>query len=144
MSLLPAPSAAPTSVDVSSTSNSITVQWGAVDCIDRNGDITGYSVRYGVQGSGTQTVNVSGGGATQTTISELMASTTYSIEVAAVNSAGTGNYSDPLTAETPESKCAYLQVLWNEMNIYLTCSHYRCVPQSEWRQLHQPWLCGDQ
>ena len=32
----------------------------------------------------------SGGGATMTTISGLMASTTYSIEVAAVNSAGTG------------------------------------------------------
>ena len=94
------------------TSSSITVQWGAVDCIHRNGDITGYSVRYGVQGSGsTQTVSVSGGGATQTTISGLMPSTTYSIEVAAVNSAGTGVYSDPMTAETPESKYAYLQVL---------------------------------
>ena len=77
------------------TSSSITVQWEAVDCIHRNGDITGYSVRYGVQGSGsTQTVSVSGGGATQTTISGLTPSTTYSIEVAAVNSAGTGMYSD--------------------------------------------------
>ena len=142
----PAPSAAPTSVSVSEvTSSSITVQWGAVDCIHRNGDITGYSVRYGVQGNGsTQTVSVSGGGATMTTMSGLTASTTYSIEVAAVNSAGTGVYSDPMTAETPESKCAYLHVLWNEMNIYLICSHYRCVPQSEWRQHPQPWLCGDQ
>ena len=92
----PVPSAAPTSVSVSEvTSSSITVQWGAVDCIHRNGDITGYSVRYGVQGSvSTQTVSVSGGGAMQTTISGLMPSTTYSIEVAAVNSAGTGMYSD--------------------------------------------------
>ena len=95
MSFLPAPSAAPTSVSVSEvTSTSITVQWGAVDCIHRNGDITGYSVRYGVQGSGsTQTVSVSGGGATMTTISGLMASTTFSIDVAAVNSAGTGMHS---------------------------------------------------
>ena len=146
MILPPAPSAAPTTVSVSGvTSSSITVQWGAVNCIHRNGDITGYSVRYGVQGSGsTQTVSVSGGGATMTTIYGLMASTIYSIEVAAVNNAGTGDYSDPMTAETPESKCVYLQVLWNEMNIYLICSHYRCVPQSEWRQHPQPWLCGDQ
>ena len=102
----PAPSAVPTSVSVSEvTSSSITLQWGAVNCIHRNGDITGYSVRYGVQGSGsTQTESVSGGGATITTISGLMASTTYSIEVAAVNSAGTGDYSDPITAETPESR----------------------------------------
>ena len=91
-----APSSAPTSVSASSTSNSITVQWGAVDCIHRNGDITGYSVRYGVQGSGsTQTETVSGGGATMTIISGLMVSTNYSIEVAAVNSAGTGVDSDP-------------------------------------------------
>ena len=79
------------------TSSSITVQWGAVDCIHRNGDITGYSVRYEAQGSGsTQTVSVSGGGATVTTISGLTASTQYSIEVAAVNSADTGVYSDAI------------------------------------------------
>ena len=97
----PAPSAAPSDVSATSTSSSITVQWGAVDCIHRNGDITGYSVRYGVQGNGsTQTVNVSGGDATMTTISGLMASTNYSIEVAAVNNAGTGNYSDAVISET--------------------------------------------
>ena len=84
------------------TSSSITVQWGAVDCIHRNGDITGYSVRYGVQGSGsTQTVNVSGGGATQTIIG-LEFLTLYSVEVAAVNSAGVGLYSDGITAKDCE------------------------------------------
>ena len=92
-----APSAAPTSVSVPEehvTFSSITVQWGAVDCIDRNGVITGYSVRYGVQGSGsTQTMNVSGGDTRQTTILDLSSSTTYSIQVAAVNSAGIGVYS---------------------------------------------------
>ena len=98
----PAPSAVPTSVSVSEvTSSSITVQWEAVDCIHRNGDITGYSVRYEVQGSGsTQTVSVSGGGATMTTISGLTSSTTYTIEVAAVNNAGTGVYSPVIIKET--------------------------------------------
>ena len=93
---LSAPSTAPTSVSVSEvTFSSITVQWGAVDCIHRNGDITGYTVRYGVQGNGsTQTVNVSGGEATQTIISGLTPSTNYSIEVAAVNSFGTGVYNN--------------------------------------------------
>ena len=99
-----APSAAPTSVSVSEvTFSSITVQWGAVDCIHRNGDITGYSVRYGIHRSGsTQTVSVSGGGATMTTISELTSSTTYSIEVAAVNSAATGLYSPVIMEETAQ------------------------------------------
>ena len=93
---LSAPSTAPTCVSVSEvTSTSITVQWGAVDCICRNRDITGYTVRYGVQGNGSkQTVNVSGGEATQAIISELTPSTNYSIEVAAVNSVGTGVYSN--------------------------------------------------
>ena len=100
-----ASSGPPTSVSASSTSTTITVQWGAVDCIHRNGDITGYSVQYGVMGSGRiQTVSVSGGSVTEATISSLMSSTTYSIQAAAVNSAGTGVYSDSLIVQTT-SKC---------------------------------------
>ena len=97
-----APSAPPTSVTTpSATFSSITVQWGPVNCIDRNGDITGYSVRYGVQGGGsTQTKNVSGS-TTETTISGLQSSTNYAIEVVAVNGAGTGPFSSPITMETP-------------------------------------------
>ena len=93
---LSAPSTSPTCVSVSEvTSTSITVQWGAVDCIHRNGDITGYTVRYEVQGNGsTQTATVSGGGSTQIIISGLTPSTNYSIEIAAVNSVGTGVYSN--------------------------------------------------
>ena len=90
-----APSAPPTSVNTSDvTASSITVQWRPVDCIHRNGDITGYLLRYGVQGSGsTQTMYVSGGDATEATISGLTPSIMYSIEVSAVNSAGIGAYS---------------------------------------------------
>ena len=99
-----APSAAPSDVRATSKSSSITVQWGEVDCIHRNGEITGYSVRYGVQGQSTQTMTVSGGDTTMTTIQGLMSSTTYSIEVAAVNSVDTGPYSDPMAVETPRSK----------------------------------------
>ena len=43
---------------------------------------------------------VNGADMTQTTIENLMSSTTYSIEVAAVNNAGTGVYSDPINEET--------------------------------------------
>ena len=94
----PAPSAPPDSVSVSEvTSSSITVQWEFVACIHRNGDITVYSVQYTRRGS-TQTMSVSGG---DVTITGLSASTTYSIQVAAMNDAGTGPYSstvDQLTA----------------------------------------------
>ena len=98
----PVSSAPPTSVNTSDvTPSSITVQWGAVDCIHRNGDMTGYSVRYGVQGSGsTQTESVSGGATTEATISGLTPTTSYVVAIAAVNSAGTGMYSEQLTVET--------------------------------------------
>ena len=101
----PAPSAPPTSVSTSDvTSSNITVQWGAVDCIHRNGDITGYSVRYGVQGSaeGDRTVMMASGDSSggMYKISGLNSSTTYIIEVAAVNSAGTGVYSGPISVLT--------------------------------------------
>ena len=97
-----APSASPTSVNISDvTFSSITVQWGPVNCIQRNGDITGYSVRYRVQGDGsTETVSVSGGDTIETIISGLHSSTTYAIEVAAVNSAGIGVYSNPVNQLT--------------------------------------------
>ena len=58
-------------------------------------------MRYGVQGNGvTQTVSVSGGAVTEITISGLHSSTNYSFEVAAVNNAGIGMYSDPLVITT--------------------------------------------
>ena len=87
------------------TSSSITVQWGAVNCIHRNGDITGYSVRYGVQGSGEgDTVELasgdSSGGMYQ--ISGLSAAAVYTIEVAAVTNAGTGVYSPVIMKETAQ------------------------------------------
>ena len=100
----PAPFGPPTSVSTSVvTSSSITVQWGAVDCIHRNGDITGYSVQYGVQGSGVTHIVVTvsrGSTISKATVCGLRDSTTYTIEVAVVNSAGTGQYSDSITAET--------------------------------------------
>ena len=48
-------------------------------------------------------MSVSGGSVTEATISSLMSSTIYSIQVAAVNSAGRGVYSDAVFA-TPDSE----------------------------------------
>ena len=119
MSLAPAPSAPPTSIKVTNiTTASITVQWGPVDCIQRNGDITGYSVQYGVitgypvqygyleteslEKSMEQTVNVgpTTGEAGELTITELRDYDIYYIAVAAVNRANTGVYSNPVIAKT--------------------------------------------
>ena len=94
----PASSAPPTSVNVSDvTSFSITVHWGPVECIHHNGDITGYLVQYGVQGSGsTQTMSILGSDSNETILIALHPTNAYSIEVAVVNSAGIGVYSSPI------------------------------------------------
>ena len=56
--------------------------------------------------------SVSGSSVTEATISSLMSSTTYSIQVAAVNSAGTGVYSDFLIVRTEsEHNPTHLHVL---------------------------------
>ena len=102
MTIPPAPSAAPTNVDVSEvTSSSITVQWGIVPCIEQNGDITGYIVQYG-----SETQSVSGGSVTETTISNLTPSTTYNVRVAAVNDADTGPYSSNISIMTLGISCS--------------------------------------
>ena len=102
-----APSVPPSSVRVSvESSTAISVQWGTVEpCADQNGPITGYSVIYGVMGSGsTQNKTVSGEDSIMTTISGLTKETVFTVEVAAETRAGTGVYSLPLTIQTPDSE----------------------------------------
>ena len=114
-----APSAAPsvTTYDLSSTA--ITVQWGPVDCIHRNGNITGYSIQYG-----NETVSISGnssGG--MYIISGLEPSTTYSIQVAASTSAGLGPYTTPIDQLTSGdlNYCNCNCVCINDFSSYSSC-----------------------
>ena len=88
-----APTGPPTPITTSSTRNTITVLWEKVACIDRNGDITGYSVRV----NGKNDMNVT---LREATISGLSPSTVYNVSVAAINSMGTGPYSDVIMVET--------------------------------------------
>ena len=101
MVILSAPSAAPTFVSVSAVnSTTLTVQWKMVPCIEQNGDITEYTVHVleiGVMERVDHNV-------TQVNISQLTPSTTYSIEVAAVNIINTGVSSDPIIFDTPDSE----------------------------------------
>ena len=88
-----APTGPPTSITTSSTQNTITVQWEEVACIECNGNITGYSVR--VMGENDMIVTLR-----EATISGLSPSTVYNVSVAAINSMGTGTYSDVIMVET--------------------------------------------
>ena len=88
------------------TSYSITLQWETVPCEHRNGDITGYSVKYGEMGSLDNeyktVMNITGAGVTEATIPNLMLSTNYSIQIAAVNNAGTGVFNNATIIKTVE------------------------------------------
>ena len=87
------------------SSTAITVQWEAVSCIEQNGDITGYTVRVLVSGEMERVEDVVGDNVNEVTISDLTPSTTYSIQVAALTSEGTGPYSDLIIIDTPDSEC---------------------------------------
>ena len=100
------PSVAPSSVNATGSVFNITIQWEMVECIHQNGNITGYSVRYMVLGSNFwETVSISGGSTTTGVLAGLNSSTTYTVAVAAVNGAGVGEYSDPLTVSTDGRLC---------------------------------------
>ena len=114
------------------SSTALIVQWEAVPCIEQNGDITGYSVQYRVVGSESiQNMSVSGANVTETTISNLIPSTNYFIEVAAVNRAGIGVYSTFLVVETPYS--GRLIIYYSSLEFMHVFLEFRCISQSEWQ-----------
>ena len=107
-----APSASPEMINVSSVrSSSIDVSWGEVPCLHCNGEITGYVIMYkkkgGREGGGegrqmsrqSQVEMIMVDGHT-VTINDLDLLTEYSVMVAGVNSAGTGQFSEPVTVVT--------------------------------------------
>ena len=82
------------------TSSTVSVQWGPVECVHQNGDITGYSLQYGETNGIKNDTFVSGEDVTETIISGLKSDTSYEIVVAAVNSKGIGKYSSKIIAKT--------------------------------------------
>ena len=119
------PTVPPIVINTTTISTNITVQWEPVKCIHRNGNITSYSVRVIRNGEIVKNVSVSGY-IGNVTISELSPSTEYNISVAAVNSNGTGVYSDdtPVTTEGKVFRFASMQ-------IFDQLAHYQwCLPHA--------------
>ena len=78
-------------------STTISVQWDEVPCLQRNSDITGYTVRYE---SGDQSSSeLITGASRMTSLTGLQPFTEYLIQVAAVNS---NNDTGPLTTAIME------------------------------------------
>ena len=121
-----APSAPPEDISVISSTFSMTVQWKPVPCIHHNGNITGYSIRYHKQGREEeehQNITIPADNTT-VSINELQPSTKYVIEVAALNSAGTGIYGN-----TSSSTLACKLHICTQVYMFAspTCSCYSAV-----------------
>ena len=73
------------------------VTWGTIECIERNGIITGYTVVFQVQGG----AEVPGNNVDMTfSATELTPFTSYTFQVAGVNDAGTGVFAGIFTITT--------------------------------------------
>ena len=81
-------------------SSTISLQWDEVPCLDRNSEITSYTIRY-VPVDQTTPMTVSSIGR-MADLTGLDPFTNYSIAVAAVNSGDeTGSFSTSIIAHTP-------------------------------------------
>ena len=77
-------------VPVIINSTAISLSWGEVNCTDRNGAITGYSVQYSIVGViQSTTVNVTGD-VISIVIGGLSEFTVYTVSVTAINGNGVG------------------------------------------------------
>ena len=75
------------------------VTWDTIECIERNGIITGYTVVFQEQGG----ANVSGNTVDRTfSATELTPFTNYTFQVAGVNDVGTGPLTNIITITTDE------------------------------------------
>ena len=91
-------SSGPSGVTVTPGVTNISIQWGEVDCVERNGEITGYSVRYGLSSSTLREIITVHDRMLK--IDDLLIRTSYSFEVAAINGDGIGEYSSVINSTT--------------------------------------------
>ena len=66
----------------------------------QNGAITGYTVKYWALGNEDSYITSTVTEITSVTISNLMPSTSYRFQLAAINGGGAGLFSEPVSAET--------------------------------------------
>ena len=89
---------------ITATFSSITVTWDELSCVERNGMITGYKIKYG-----NRTVDVAQNVSVYTA-DGLEPNTTYTIQVAGMNSNGTGPYASTTYTTLPAGEGNTFQI----------------------------------
>ena len=97
------------------TSTSVNINWRQIDCIERNGEITSYTVVFQEQGGAVIPGEANVMDRTFTA-SGLTPHTNYIFRVAGVNSNGTGPYSNDISILTDED--SKLQIHYEFNNNY--------------------------
>ena len=92
------PSGAPQSLEAMFVQpNEVSLSWREVACVQQNGLITGYVVRYYATHDASSDVQQKSVVTTSDIIDGLTPNTEYGFQVAAVNVNGTGPFSEPIT-----------------------------------------------
>ena len=113
---------------------SILIRWSRVPCINRNSNITGYTVRYSTGGGSPVSVSVFGTGQSERTYTAtlLAPSTSYSIQVAAVTSTGvTGPFSTTVTETTPPPQSESVRYCWLRISVHDSKLITKCISLTE-------------
>ena len=101
------PSAPPSNIKGNhSSSTSIVVEWNEVPQEHRNGEIQGYTVLYS-DADGRNLEKTVGASTRETSLTDLKASTTYTIKVLAFTSVGDGSASSGTSVTTAEDSKYY-------------------------------------
>jgi len=99
MSMLIGPVGSPRLVrSTSVTSNSISLEWEKVDCLEQNGPIIAYTVSYR-NGQGQPALMTTSN--LEITLTQLLSDELYTIIVAASNAVGNGPFSPELVVSLP-------------------------------------------
>ena len=116
---------APTSVPLFTSIGTtfLFIKWDALDCEKQNGPITSYIVEYTV-GNGSLTASAD---TTLYNLTELLPCTNYSIRVAAVNEAGIGSFSEPISAITKAAGQLHKKEKWFSSTC-ITCRAGKFLP----------------
>ena len=91
------------------------VTWNPIECIERNGIITGYTVVFQEQGGANVPINTVDRTFSAT---ELTPFTNYTFHVAGVNDVGTGPFTDIITITTSEE--GFVFIVSNDVNLSIS------------------------
>ena len=103
------PTGTPRNVVTSATSRSVNVSWDSIDCIERNGVITGYEVEF--HHMATIVIPLGEVVGETFTADSLQPFSVYTFRVAGVNIAGRGQFTDVIIIRTLEDGVFFVMLL---------------------------------